>query len=341
MTQKQTRDWWKVALLVAGKYQASPDCQNLNQNTNRIRDSATTLARLLRKIEVASGRNWRAARELAVRDYRRTVEEMEKQLCEIKKTISEVAQQPSVKTSDVFLDLMALREEFDDIRFDAKRKILSVVSKRIQLEDLNLGCFRIELHLETLATRGYYEVIAVDPNQASSNDNVTHPHVQGDRMCEGDAQPTIKLALQQGRLLDFFQIVEQVLSTYNPNSAYVTIDQWEGTTCRHCGHTADPDETRECADCGAMICDSCVYCCCDCEDSFCGNCEATCGGCLDSICKSCVKTCQECDESFCSYCLTENERCNPCEEKSKESPTTGSSETEVHGQRVGEVAVST
>ena len=160
-------------------------------------------------------------------------------------------------------------------------------------------------------------------------------------MCEGDALPTIKLALQQGRLLDFFQIVEQVLSTYNPNSAYVTIDQREGTTCRHCGHTADPDETRECADCGAMICDSCVYCCCDCEDSFCGNCDATCGGCSDSICKSCVKTCQECEESFCSYCLTENERCNPCEEKSKESPTTGSSETEVHGQRVGEVAVST
>ena len=340
MNQKQTRVWWKVALLVAGKYQASSDCQNLSRDTNRIRDSATTLARMLRRIEIASSRNWRAARELTVRDYRRTAEEMEKQLNEIKKTISEVAQLPFVKTSDVFLDLMALRQEFNDIRFDAKRKILSVVSKQIQLEDLNLGCFRIELHLETLGTRGYYEIIAVDPNQASSNDNVTHPHVQDDRMCEGDAQPTIKLALQQGRLLDFFQIVEQVLSTYNPNSAYVTIDQWEGTTCRHCGHTADPDETRECADCGAMICDSCVYCCCDCEDSFCGNCEATCGGCLDSICKSCVKTCQECDESFCSYCLTENERCNTCEEKSKESSTTGSSETEVHGQRVGEVAVS-
>ena len=164
MNQKQTRNWWKVASLVAEKYQAPPDCQNLNRDANRIRDSATTLARLLRTIEIASSRNWQAARELTVRDYRRTAEEMQKQLSEIKKTISAVAQQPSVKTSDVFLDLMALREEFDDICFDAKRKILSVVSKRIQLEDLNLGCFRIELHLETLATRGYYCLLYTSPS---------------------------------------------------------------------------------------------------------------------------------------------------------------------------------
>ena len=179
----------------------------------------------MRRIEIASGRNWRAAQTLAVSDYRRTAEQMEKLLVESKTTISEVSQQPSVKTSEVFLDLIALRQEFDDIRFDAKAKILSGVSKRIQLEDLNLGCFPIELHLETLSRRGYYEVIAVDTNRASSNDSVTHPHVQDDRLCEGDAQPTIKLALQQGRLLDFFRIVEQVLSNYNPDSAYVMISE--------------------------------------------------------------------------------------------------------------------
>ena len=72
MNQKQTRDWWKVASLVAGKYQASLDCQNLTRDTNRIRDSATTLAGLLQRIEIASTRNWQAARKVAVSDYRRT-----------------------------------------------------------------------------------------------------------------------------------------------------------------------------------------------------------------------------------------------------------------------------
>ena len=103
---------------------------------------------------------------------------MGKLLDEIQTRISEAAQQPDVKTREVFLDLTALRQEFEDLRFDAKAKILSGVSKRIQLEDLNLGCFRIELHLDTLAGRGYYEVVAVDTNRASSNDRVTHPHVQ-------------------------------------------------------------------------------------------------------------------------------------------------------------------
>ena len=193
MNRKQTRDWWKVASLVAGKYKASPDCQNLNRDTNRIRDSATTLARLLRRIEIASSRNWHAAQTLAVSDFRRTTEQMENLLVETKTTISEVSQQPSVKTNEVFLDLMALRQEFDDIRFDAETKILSGVSRRIQLEDLNLGCFRIELHLETLSGRGHYEVIAVDTNRASSNDSVTHPHVQDDRLCEGDALSLIHI----------------------------------------------------------------------------------------------------------------------------------------------------
>ena len=340
MNQKQTRNWWKVASLVAGKYQASTNYQNLNWDANRIRNSATIMGRLLRRIEIASSRNWQASQKLSISTYRRKTQQMGKLLDEIQTRISEAGQQPDVKTREVFLDLTALRQEFEDLRFDAKAKILSGVSKRIQLEDLNLGCFRIELHLDTLAGRGYYEVVAVDTNRASSNDRVTHPHVQDDRLCEGDAQPAIKLALQQGRLLDFFQIVEQVLSTYNPDSAYVMIDQWKGTTCRHCGHSADPDETRECGGCDAIICDSCVYRCCDCDDSFCGNCDATCGGCLDSVCKSCVKTCQACDESFCSDCLTENERCTPCEEKSKESSATGSSEAEVHGQLVGQVAVS-
>ena len=57
----------------------------------------------------------------------------------------------TVKTKDVFLDLKAIHEEFDDFQYDAKQKRLSVVSKSIQLEDTHLGRFRIELQLESLA----------------------------------------------------------------------------------------------------------------------------------------------------------------------------------------------
>ena len=340
MNRKQIRAWWKVASFVAGKLHHSPDCLNLNRDTNRIRDATEQLEGLLRKLAIADSRNWLSAKQLLVLDLGRSVGQLEKLLDETKKEISDVTKQTSVTTGEVFLDLMALKQEFDDLCFDSKKKILSCVSKRIQLEDLDLGRFRIELHLETLSRRAYYEVIAIDANRANSNDGVTHPHIQDDRLCEGDAQPAIKLALQQGRLLDFFQIVDQVLSTYNASSAYVTIREWEGMICGHCGHSADRDETRECDDCEALICDGCVYCCQDCDGSFCGNCDVSCSDCLNGVCKSCITECKECDESFCSNCLTENGRCTHCEEKTKENSEAGNTGAEVHGQLVGETAVS-
>ena len=51
---------------------------------------------------------------------------MGKLLDEIQTRISEAAQQPDVKTREVFLDLTALRQEFEDLRFDAKAKTFRV-----------------------------------------------------------------------------------------------------------------------------------------------------------------------------------------------------------------------
>ena len=31
-----------------------------------------------------------------------------------------------------------------------------------------------------------------------------------------------------GRLFDFFVIVRQVLNTYNPHSAYISLEDWDG-----------------------------------------------------------------------------------------------------------------
>lgn len=125
---------------------------------------------------------------------------------------------------------MALRQEFDELHFDSKDRKLSVETESIRLDGLDLGRFKIELDVESLSSKNnaYYEVIALDPNPAESNDNTVHPHVDANRLCEGEAQPTIRLALRQGRLLDFFQIVRQVLSSYNPSSAYTKIADWSG-----------------------------------------------------------------------------------------------------------------
>ena len=297
---------------------------------------------LRRQQAMAVNRGWKAA-ELQINEDRRRQLVQIRENADVELSLVRKTEPFKVNESELFRDLLAINEDFAMVDFDAKANRLSVTTKDISLEDFGFGAFNIVLHLDSLTTsssrKAYYEVIALDANRPSSNDDVTHPHIQDDRLCEGDAQPTIKLALQQGRLLDFFQIVEQVLGTYNAASAYVTLREWEGSTCNHCGYSADADESRECGGCEAFICDSCIYQCRDCEEAFCGNCEHACGGCLESFCKSCVSTWSDCHERFCSDCLTEDERCTDCETKKKEEADKGAAETTIHSDGVGEACV--
>ena len=57
-------------------------------------------------------------------------------------------------------------------------------------------------------------MIALDPSPAASNSETTHPHVQTNQLCEGDGRSAIRHAMREGRLLDFFVLVRQILQTY-------------------------------------------------------------------------------------------------------------------------------
>ena len=147
--------------------------------------------------------------------------------------------------------------------------------------DTGFGAFRIDVQPESRMSRSeraYYECVR-DRGKSAFRKRRRHPPPRpSDALCEGDAQPAIRLALQQGRLLDFFQIVEQVLSTYNPSSAYVSLEDWEGSTCDRCGDMANSDDARECKGCESLICGGCVYQCRECQEMYCGDCDNLCDG---------------------------------------------------------------
>jgi hypothetical protein len=340
--RKSQKAWLRCARSIAQNYKLAGLPEVSKKTEVNFGELVGRFSTLRRQQLLAQSRGWKSAERQVNEDRRR-------QLVRIRENADAELSSDSRMTSfevhetELFRDLMALNEEAAKVEYDAKEKRLSVVTRDITLEAHTFGAFNIVLHLDTLSAspsrRAYYEVIAVDANRSSSNDDVTHPHVQDDRMCEGDAQPAIKFALQQGRLFDFFQIVEQVLGTYNPSSAYVTLREWDGSLCGNCGYSADPDDSRECSGCDAFICDSCIYRCSDCEDPFCGNCEHTCNGCSESVCKSCVVACCDCEEQFCSNCLTENERCTACEKKAKEQADKRAAETTVHADSMGETPV--
>ena len=203
--------------------------------------------RLARYIEKADVRGWHlASRRLreqlihAAAICRSRVEQFER-ACEIGR------QHEAIPTQrQLFLDLIALENEFDEVRYDLKHHGLSVVTEAIALEGIELGRFEIELNLDNW---GYYEVIAIDPNAAASNSETTHPHVQEKGLCEGEGRMPIRRALKQGRVLDFFLLVRQILQTYNPGSAFISLNQWHGVDCRDCGQLTNEDERDCCEQC--------------------------------------------------------------------------------------------
>ena len=234
--------------------------------------------------------------------------------------IQQLAEAPQKKAPTLSLlveELNQVREEFGDLDFDKAKNMVSVVTESITLDDVYLGPFKIQLELKKfseLYTASPYCVIALEPNPAATDEEVTHPHVSGNKLCEGDGCVAIRTALEQGRLSDFFTMVRSILNTYNPDSPYVALIDWSGEPCYDCGYVTSRDDTYYCSYCEHDYCSECsTYCRC-CDESCCVGCSEQCPHCEDQVCMNCMQECAECGSTCCSSCLEENV-CPNCKEE--------------------------
>lgn len=248
------------------------------------------------------------------------------------------AQQHSfLSMSDIMAEINALFMMFERVEIKSERDfgpVLAVTVGPITLEDVNLGSFKIELNCNGYEPR--YWVRALEPNCPGGDSDVTHPHVNDDVLCEGDGSHLIRNAFKEGRISDFFLIVEQILNTYNSESAYVELQYWEGIACYGCDTMmSDGDDTyscdhegcerQSCEDCSRLCqsCDSSLCsahaCSCDCcGDTSCRSCLEECRACGHDVCGTCTATCKKCDKEVCSDCFnSEKEMCNECHENSE------------------------
>ena len=221
---------------------------------------------------------------------------------------------------------------------------LSLVTEPIVLEGVDLGSFEIQFQWARLANgdSSAYRVIAKDPHPPEGRDNVTHPHVMDDVLCEGDGRHAIRQALAQGRLLDFFTLVAGVLRTYNQESPFVELALWNGSSCSDCGATMH--EEYSCHKCGDTICGECESVCGGCEESCCSSCIGSCPVCEEAYCRRCLTRCEGCHRHVCSDCLNQDERCLKCHEddcsENNEIPSEESRpDAAVQPDRVGEITV--
>lgn len=216
-------------------------------------------------------------------------------------------------------ELKQLQDEFGDLEFDDEQRILSVVTEPITLEDVYLGPFKIQLGLDKLSqlhSNSPYFVIALDPNPAATNEDVTHPHVNSEKLCEGDGILPLKHALEQGRICDFFTMVRSILNTYNQDSPYVSLAEWEGMPCHNCGYVMSSEDAYHCCHCENYVCDECSTFCQDCSEVFCLECAGSCENCQQMVCNNCVLECAGCGELFCKICL-EEDICTKCKQESE------------------------
>lgn len=209
-----------------------------------------------------------------------------------------VQPRPLITAGPIYRDLLALEDEFDDLAIADDLSTVSVTTDSIALEGIELGRFRLVLDLSRLS-RGRcggdcLSVEALDPNPASSNDEVTHPHVQGGQVCLGDGAGLFRTALAEGRLYDAFVIVNQVLHTYNDASPYIALDRWHGRACDQCDDHVREDDGSCCEGCGDLLCNDCQRSCTDCDYTYCRSCLTSKDD--DLLCSACLEV-REAEES--------------------------------------------
>ncbi|PHR95206.1 MAG: hypothetical protein COA78_30575 [Blastopirellula sp.] len=312
----------KIALALAEHYQnktAPPEILDFPQ------EHWEQCKALHRKLRICYTKGWSLAAKTLQRQYTSATQSLICRLSQHQDNLPWNSQSVlSTSAREIYSDLGFLEEEFSRFAFDLRSCTLSVTTEPITLESIELGEFLIEL---TWSDELSYQVIAQQPNPARSDDSVTHPHLQNEDLCEGDGRHLIKQALDQGRLSDFFQIVTNILRTYNSSSPYVSLDEWHGVICSDCGSSNCADDNHDCAKCSTTICGHCYYGCPGCDHSYCNSCVVECKSCDQMHCAYCIRQCENCQTNICPSCIYETERCHDCheeleEEKSEDQKTT-------------------
>ncbi len=309
-----------------------------------------SLETVLRKIRKADMAGWEAAGRMLRTQFIRLLPLVRKQLSESEAEL-EASLKPILRSSvkEIYVDLCSLPDEFESPEINLEGSEITVITEAICLEGVELGRFQIRLNWNQLKSTQSYEIESLDPNPAAGSDDVVHPHVQDQRLCEGDGHLAILVALDQGRLLDFFVMIRQILETYNDSSPYVSLEKWYGANCQDCGYCVCREDSCRCDHCEVDLCHDCSRSCEDCCRTCCNSCSQSCDGCGKNYCARCINHCIYCANVFCKECLSD-ETCENCIEEQEipeeegEEPTlvrecSQSVSTAVHSLRLGEAAV--
>lgn len=306
-----------LAVRISRKQSASPwkpDCEEVNL-FDELRQPMHDLRRLREQLRIATDCGWTHA-AMAIRSQMRYA------LRQMWTDLAPVDQAPKsdpapIQLQSLYEELRQLDQEFDTFEYRGKERQLVVTTNPITLEEVDLGRFEIRLLLDELHQTEppkALRIVALTPNRATGDSRVTHPHVCDEHLCPGEGAVPLQAALAEYRLCDLFMLVRSVLETYNADSAYVPLDNWDGGACSECGYS--DESPSSCSKCEYDFCDDCMSYCRSCDASLCGGCLTGCPGCDTRLCEECLTSCSKCDTDYCSGCLTDG-LCFECQPEEK------------------------
>ena len=329
--QRINKPIWRAAAAIHNQLAR---CQIQRSAVNLPSESWRTLEQIARQVEQAERRGFDRATKRLLADLVCHAERLHLELSMRAAQWRKEAQRPGPpNVADVYRDLLALNEEFEEVNCDLKASTLSVRTAPIDFLDIQLGTFRIELDWADCKSSFAYRVVALEPNPASSDESVTHPHVMNEQLCEGDGHSAIQAALEQGRVCDFFLLVAAVLDTYAAGNAFVEMDDWRGETCADCGGHISSEDACRCAACQTTLCADCRLFCSQCDDEICSSCVWACASCQANCCRYCRSNCAACQRPCCSKCLVDS-LCNSCRARG-DGPYDDSQQTNQEGAAAG------
>jgi len=308
----------------AGRYRQMQEAiSDLLQHTRRLQV-------FQQRLRLCATHSWHGAAAKVIRHTTSTVRDLMYDLQQLEQILC-ACHNDIPRLSDLYRELVQTSQEFGNLSYDANTRALTVTTEPIELEGIDLGPFEIRLHLDELVDPHRlqpFSVIALDPHPAAHNEAVTHPHVSDEMLCPGDAARPIRAALTGGRICDVFLLVRSVLRTYNPASAYVRLEAWDGIACYECGHVMASDEVCRCYHCDRDFCDECASFCPQCDEITCLGCLTECYLCREWVCPDCITRCPDCDRPLCRTCLQEG-RC-PCRKESQNENNRSSASEQTH-----------
>jgi len=339
---EKTKDYIKIADAIHDiqlQLRNNQYIESLNQLSS-VANQLKELAEEGRKLGICISRRWFNAANQCHSRIDRLLSDVSYSVSRVKQLVDR-PNKSMPKASVIIGELHQLQQEFSEVEFNRNDKNVSVTIEPVTLDSVYLGPFKIQLDLSKLAElykESPYFVIALDPHPAATSDDVTHPHVSNARLCEGDGYTAIRAALEQGRLTDFFTMVKGILNTYNPDSPYVSLDDWDGIACYECGYVMDRENCYYCSFCERDFCEECSSYCRSCDETLCSGCDCRCQICDEPVCKSCIRSCSDCGVSCCESCLDDN-LCPDCKaledqdnEKENQSEITGGNENNAEKQ---------